>query len=54
MGKPPKLPQQAPPTQVLVPEKEETELEIQRRFLEGGRRSTILTSRTNKGRGVLG
>lgn len=54
MGGKPKLPKQAPPVQVLEPEKEQIEQEMQKRFLEGGRKSTILTDRTNKGRGILG
>jgi hypothetical protein len=53
MGGKPKVPKQQPPVQVVEPERQEVEDELRKRFLEGGRQSTILSS-TSSGRGILG
>ena len=54
MGGKPSLPKQQPPVQTLEPEKEGIEEEIRKRYLSGGRSSTVLTDRTQTGRDLLG
>jgi|LSQX01.2.fsa_nt_gb hypothetical protein len=53
MGGKPSMPKQQPPVQVIEPKQEEVEEEIRKRFLEGGRQSTILST-LESGRGILG
>jgi len=54
MGGSPSLPKQAPPVQVLEPEEDEVEDEMRKRYLSGGRKSTVLTKREGAGRDLLG
>lgn len=54
MGGKPSMPKQRPPVQVLEPEEEGVEEEIRKRYLAGGRSSTVLTDRAQKGRDLLG